>query len=564
MNSDKPTRIKSIFIGWAACFLLAVALLHAAATPRQAAPVVINVRMNAPQAAMPNGRLGRPAESIAADPSGKLLVAGWETMQGTCGKPFGAACTPPAVPGVTAYGYSTDGGRTWTDGGPVYLPGDIMTSGHPWLDRGGVDNQTFFMITRARTVAETAKDHTPGGSGQVGLVLYRGRFSNGRFAWLDQRPFSPANPKDLLRSPSLLAAKDGSGRLFLTMSNLRGVCNRPGSSSGQIEMLRSADEGKTWEGPVVISPDDTLDTVDPKDPRCGSDGTYQVQSTAALGTKGELYVTWQFGPRVTNPYFPVKTTRTTSIHFARSLDGGKTFSKPQSLTRINSMREDPPVGYSKFVINDGPRLAVGKTGRLFVVFANAASEIASPYTEQAVVPTQVYVVTSDDQGATWSQPRALAPAGETTVAKRFWPTIAVRDNGAVDVVFFESQERHLDTAHPDAAECIQPLTAGGPRKGKVSSLVDLYWVQSTDGGASFSNPFRITSETSNWCKAAFDKEGTQFGNFGDFLGIATAANRSFAVWPDGRAGVPDAYFAVLPATAPQDAASAGTVPARQR
>ncbi len=554
MISDMSSRMKMVFISSASCALLAISVLQAGTSAPAA--TMINVRMNAPQAAMPDGRLGRPAEAIAADPTGKLLVAAWETMQGTCGKPFGAACTPPRLPGVTAFGYSIDGGRTWTDGGPVFLPGDVMTSGHPWLDRGGADNQTFFLVSRARSTAATAKDHTPGGSGQVGLVLYRGRFHQGVFTWIDQHPFSPANPKDLLRSPSLLAAKDGSGKLYLTMSNLRGVCNRPGSSSGQIEILRSADDGKTWEGPVVIGPDDTLDTVDPKDPRCGGDGTYQVQSTSGLGPKGELYVTWQFGPRVINPYFPVKSTRTASVRFARSLDGGKTFSKPQDLVTINSMREDPPVGYSKFVINDGPRMAVGRDGRIYVTYANAAREAASPYSEQSVVSTQVYVIASDDQGATWSPPRPLAPATDPTGVKRFWPSLTVRDDGSLDVVFFESQEKHVSAANPDDVECTQPLTAGGPRKGKVSSLVDLYWVQSKDGGATFSAPVRVTSQTSNWCKAAFDKEGTQFGNFGDFLGIATAANRTFTVWTDGRGGVPDAYFAALPATTPGAPAAA--------
>jgi hypothetical protein len=544
MISEEPVKMRRIFACWAGCALLAITVVQAGSP----APAIANLRMNAPQAAMPKGRLGRPAEAIAADPTGTLLVAAWETMQGTCGQPFGAACTPPPAPGITAFGTSADGGRTWTDAGAPFLPGDVMTSGHPWLDTGGVDNRTFFLVSRARSTAATAPDYTPGGSGQVGLVFYRGRFKDGVLTWSDQHPFSPRRAQDLLRSPSLFAAKDGSGKVYVTLSNLRGVCNRPGTSSGQIEMLRSADEGKTWEGPVIVGPDDTLDTVNPKDPRCGSDGTYQVQSTGGLGPHGEIYVAWQFGPKVINPFFPVKTNHTLSVRFARSLDGGATFSKPQDLVKINAMREDPPVGYSKYVINDGPRLAVGAVGghgRIYVTYAAAAREVETPYAEQSVVSTQAYLIYSDDRGATWSTPRPLAPPEPPTGIKRFWPSVAVRNDGAVDVVYLESQEKPVNGA-PGGIDCTEPLTDGGPRKGGASSLVDVYWVQSTDGGASFGAPVRVTSETSNWCKVAFDKEGTQFGNFGDFIGITTAGDRAFAVWPDGRNGVPDAYFAELP------------------
>ncbi len=552
MTSDKPLTMKRIFTGWAGCTLLAITVVQAGSPP----PAIANRRMNAPQAAMPNGRLGRPGEAIAADPTGTLLVAAWENLQGTCGPPFGAACTPPRAPGITACGTSADGGRTWTDAGAPFLPGDVMTSGHPWLDRGGADNRTFFLVSRARSTAATAADATPGGSGQVGLVFYRGRFKGGVFTWTDQHPFSPHRAQDLLRSPSLFAAKDGSGKVYVTLSNLRGVCNRPGTSSGQIEMLRSADEGKTWEGPVVVSPDDTLDTVNPRDRRCGSDGTYQVQSTGGLGPHGEIYVVWQFGPKVIDPYFPVKTHHTLSVRFARSLDGGGTFSKPQDLVKINAMREDPPVGYSKYVINDGPRMAVGGNGRIYVTYATAAREVETPYEKQSVVSTQAYLLSSDDGGATWSAPRPLAPPEPPTGVKRFWPSVAVRDSGALDIVYMESQEKAVNGA-PGGIDCTQPLTDGGPRKGGVSSLVDVYWVQSTDGGASFSAPVRVTSETSDWCKVAFDKEGTQFGNFGDFIGITTAGNRAFAVWPDGRNGVPDAYFAELPATPAKAAPASG-------
>jgi hypothetical protein len=79
-------------------------------------------------------------------------------------------------------------------------------------------------------------------------------------------------------------------------------------------------------------------------------------------------------------------------------------------------------------------------------------------------------------------------------------------------------------------------------------------VRSTDGGATFSAPVRVNSETTNWCKVKFDYSTTQFANFGDILGLHTTGARTFVVWPDGRDGVPDAYFAELGAAAPAKAA----------
>jgi hypothetical protein len=536
----------------AVVYLLVGTVLAAGGGSRQPVASAANVRINIPQAAMPNGRLGRSADAIAADPTGKLLVAAWESMQGTCGPPFGGECRPPKTPGVTIYGYSTDGGRTWTEAGAPFLGDGVMTSGHAWLDRGGADQQTFFLVSRARTVETTPRDLTPGGSGQLGVVVYRGRFKNGAFTWSDQHLLSPGKPGDLFRSPSVIAAKDGSGKVYVALSRLLAMCGLPGRSSGQIEVFSSADQGKTWNGPVIVSAEDTPNTEDPKDPACGAYGTYQLSSSGAMGPRGELYLVWQFGPwaKFTPPAtFDIKPT--VDIGFSRSLDGGRTFTPPRRLVTLSSMRENVPVAYSKNTINDYPRIAVAlggrHRGRIYVTYTSALAEASSQATAQSLTSSQVHLIHSDDQGTTWSAPVPLGPPVPPAGVKRFWPTVAVRAGGEVDVVYLESQEKQV-TADPADIECDIPLVSRENRKGKVSSLMDVYWVQSRDGGASFGPPVRVTTETSNWCKVSYDMHGTQFANFGNYIGISSAGNRTFAIFPDGRNGVPDVYFAELTAT----------------
>jgi hypothetical protein len=197
----------TVGVASAAGALLAAAALHAAATgAAQPAPPAPNLRLNAPQSSADGNRPGRVPEAIAADRTGRLLVVAWESMQGTCGPPFGAACTPPKSPGITVVATSTDGGRTWTEAGAPYLGGDAMTSGHPWLDRGGVDDQTFFLTSRAMDVKPAAKTGTPGGAGQLGALFFRGRFKDGVLTWTDRHLFAPRKPDDLVRAPSVLAA----------------------------------------------------------------------------------------------------------------------------------------------------------------------------------------------------------------------------------------------------------------------------------------------------------------------------------------------------------------------
>jgi hypothetical protein len=501
-----------------------------------------NTRVNDPQQPFPNGLLGRSETTIAASTDGLSLLAGFNDAQGFCGLPFGAACTPETPPGLSGFAFSTDGGITWTDGGAPdpALFNNVFTRGDPWMDRGGFDNATFYY-------ANLAVDATTGAA--LGVSVHRGHFSGSGFAFEDVQTFNSPNPNDFYDKEAITAAKDGTGTGYVTVTNFKQECGVAASGFGEITVWRTIDGGNSWQGPAVAGPDLSDLTS------CGSlgpaNGVLQQSSVPAIGPNGELYVAWQMGPTFTGS----AVSTDAKIVVARSLDGGVTFGSPVVVANINSMRQDPPVGFNRSRINDHPRIMVATAGthkgRVYAVFYSAVSPVGPapivtcpsglPSTAicigQNLVSSQVFVSFSDNKGLTWSGPAALAPDVPATGLKRWWPVVNVEPGGNVDVVYYESQE--VPTA--SNPECIVRIGGVFRRVGTANSLVNTFWVQSLDGGSTFQLPVQVSTATSNWCTAVSNVRP----NFGDYIGSFNGGNQIFPVWADGRNGVPDTFFAAI-------------------
>jgi hypothetical protein len=446
---------------------------------------------------------------------------------------------------LSGYAFSTNGGLTWTDGGaPPSFGTNVFTRGDPWMDRGGLDNATFYY-------ANLAVDATTGAS--LGVSVHRGHFSGGSFSWQDVHAFNTPNPKDAYDKEALVAAKDGSGAAYVSVTNFIETCGLPANGFGRIEVWRTHDGGNTWQGPSVVSQDETFIT-DPANSACGTTGTLQQSSVPAIGPNGEVYVTWSDGPSFTS----TGVTTDARIMVARSLDGGVTFSTPMVVASINSMRQNPPVGYNRNRINDHPRIAVATTGphkgRVYLAYYSAASPVGpvsavscpsgtpanSVCIGQNLVSSQVSLTYSDDRGQTWSTPTPVAPNELATGTKRFWPVVGVEPGGNVDVVYLESQETTTAT-NPNCIVRVGTVASGKAlrRAGPANSLVNAFEVQSTDGGVTFSAPIKLSTATSNWCTAVSNVTP----NFGDYIGTAEGGNRMLATWGDARNGVPDVVYA---------------------
>jgi hypothetical protein len=499
-----------------------------------------NLQVNAPQQAFPNGLLGRSETSIAATDDGELLLVGFNDAQGFCGPPFGVACTPERPPGLSGFAFSSDGGGTFTDGGapdPAVF-NNVFTRGDPWMDRGGFDNLTFYY-------ANLAVDATSGAS--LGVSVHRGHFNNG-FAFEDVHTFNSSNPNDVYDKEAIAVTKGGSGAAYVTLTNFKQLTGCPAGTTGlgEITAWRTTDGGNTWLGPVVAGPD----LSDPGS--CGATGVLQQSSVPAIGPSGELYVVWSQGPTFTL----TGVTTDAKIVVARSLDGGVTFDPPVTVANINSMRQNAPVGYNRDRLNDHPRITVvtgtPNTGRVYVVFYSALAPVAPAPSSSCPSPpfppgalcraqnltsSQVYVSHSDDKGLTWTTPVPVATAPPSTGVKRWWPVVTVEPGGNLDVVYYESQE----TTVGSNPFCTVSVGGGLRRRGTANSLVDTFWAQSLDGGATFPTLLKVTTATSNWCTVASNVRP----NFGDYIGTAPGGNHIFATWADGRNGVPDTFYSTL-------------------
>ncbi len=538
-RSEEKSRKRSHIV-----LLVAAACLISAARNGMAAPppkVSGNLAVNAPQELFPQGNPTRITSSIAASADGTHLLAVYEDLQGFCGTLGGLACTPLVPPGMTTYSFSTDGGATWTDGGTLEPIGSNITAGHPWVDRlTGGDAQG----RDAYLVVNRMQDGTAGTS--TGLGVYRGHFSGNSFVFDDAQLLAGADQTTTEDSrPEIAAAKDGSGTAYISYVNVDEICDVPFAGFGEINVWNTHDAGRTWNGPTLVSADTAVIT-DPNNPRCGDRGYLQTAPDVAIGPQGEVYVAWQYGPQ----FYPDGSNGPYGGHgFASSSDGGKTFTAPVVIEHLNAMRDDPPVGYAKNRLNDQPRITAAVSGpyrgRIYVTSYSALVPTITRIADQSLVSSQARILYSDDRGVTWTQPAAITAPVPATGVKQIWPVPTVRPDGAVDIVYLESQE--TDTGTP----CSVSTGLTPNRTGPASSLVDTFWVESRDGGATFSAPLRVSTETSNWCTAPFMFDPNILGdsllvsNAGDYFGSTSIANRTLTVWPDDRNGPMDTFVGAI-------------------
>ncbi|MBI1747044.1 MAG: exo-alpha-sialidase [Acidobacteria bacterium] len=258
----------------------------------------------------PNGRgLQQNETSIAV--AGDVVVVAFNDARG--GQ---SGC--PTLHAAIGWGYSLDGGATFTDGGT--LPQSThFNNGDPWL---GVspDGQTFYLSGLWDSYR--------------GFGFYRGTATADDFVWQEPVVISFGSG---LHDKEAFVVDPNSGTIYMSYTLL--------GSGGGIKLTRSYDGGDTWASPVTI-------------------GTGGQGSFPAVDNSGTLYVAYNAG---------------SSVRVARSWDGGDTFQnvgnfsiRVQSVTYMDRSPSFPQVAVD---MSGGPR-----DGAVYVVWQSlSAQNVLRPY-----------------------------------------------------------------------------------------------------------------------------------------------------------------------------------------
>ncbi len=326
------------------------------------------------------------------------------------------------------------------------------------------------------------------------------------------------------------------------------------TNDGGVAVSKSTDGGLTWQDPVVVDWNSAYEFQDKE---------YLAVDATGGQYDGNVYVTW------------TNFSTGAPIYFARSTDGGATFSTPFQVS---------DAGYYS---NQGSIPAVGPDGILYVVWYSydtgglrmakstnggqsfgtpvavaSVAEIPSPlpggdfrdnsYPSMAVDQTSgtiyvawsdfrnndadIYLTYSTNQGQTWTFPKRINSDPVQNNAQQFFPWVDVAPNGNVYVGWFDSRL--------DPSPLIPPM------------LYDEYVSVSTDGGLTFSPNQRISEVTADSSVGGFNPPF-----IGDYSGIAATDDFVYPAWVDTRRNQEDIYTQTMQAVHGQKLAPAMVDPA---
>ena len=208
--------------------------------------------------------------------------------------------------------YSTDGGRSFVDAGPVN-PGPDLTSfllGDPVLTCGNDRVFHYSQILSTAVITPTAFLPRSG----VGVS----RSVNGGATWADPTAavLKDANTH-FLDKPWHALDPQHPRRMFLTYTDfeiLSPACS--GAPWSAIELVRSVDGGATWGSPVVL--EESCAGPAPQDLQ-----NFVQGSQVVVDPSGKVIVAWE-----------ALTGQSRQLHVTRSGDDGLTFQRPRVATEI--------------------------------------------------------------------------------------------------------------------------------------------------------------------------------------------------------------------------------------
>ena len=166
------------------------------------------------------------------------------------------------------------------------------------------------------------------------------------------------------------AALDDQGRLWV-------VRTEASDKKAHVIVQRSDDRGVTWQAPMRVTA-----TPEP----VSADG--ENRPKLAFGPRDELYVSWTS---------PTSQKFTGDIRFARSLDGGKSWSPPSVVHRDRQL-----------ITHRFESMLVDTAGRIWIAWIDKRDLSLAQAAQKEYSGAAIYYAYSDDRGGTWKGDYKLA------------------------------------------------------------------------------------------------------------------------------------------------------------
>ncbi len=380
---------------------------------------------------------------------------------------------------VCRFTASFDGGATWMLGtvAPLQAAGNFCSDPALTADADGNFYFAYLDISNGATGSDVlvAKSSDGGLTFATFSVAARGipakNFPDKEYIAADAWPRSPHR-----------------GTVYVTWTDFLNSTDPHALDNGQIKVVASRDGGATWSEPIALSHSAQYpEAISGSLPVVGPDGTVYVFYADFISNTGPL-----------------------SIRFAKSSDGGRTWSAPADVAsglnspgRFRLRNADPRFGTvpgAGFRANSFPTAAIGPDGAIAVAwtdFPNGAC-VNDGSGRPPCFNSDVRLARSTDGGARWSKPADVSDDKGT--ADQFFAWAAAHPDGRVSLIW---QDKRLDPANIN---------------------FDTFY-SSTDNGRGFTANVRVSTATSTTGLTTF---------IGDYNNLAATGNEVHGVWTDRR------------------------------